>query len=630
MLIYPQLLPSIFSLLLFLPIATSYQHNESYHPKDHCFIKFGLSKFDQSLEWRSDEDFLVDPPSAVAANTSATAVGVKSPYDKARMFRATVTYSIPVNSSGPKLVRLYLYPPTSTIYNPVIDTSTSSLNLIINGFQVLRNFSAYLVASNANANPNTTAQVSNGLVREIYVTVAEERDHSKKSINLTFSPSSPNGFGFINSVEIISVPQWLYINRSSDNPQQVLYLEGGPPGYVLDPYDFPNSLAMENVIRLNVGGYTVDPSQDTGIDRTWYNDVNFVRYADALLNGLEIFKLSSTSGSLAAPNPAPSKSMIQAPISTQTPAKSKHLPLIIGSILGATLVSLLIFVCLIIIYRRNKKQQKYVSTTTTEKSSKLKWILPLYDSASSTVTTASVASKLPSDLCRYFTLAQIKAATRDFDKDLIIGTGGFGKVYKGTFDDGNTTVAIKRLNSTSKQGAHEFQTEIEMLSRLRHVHLVSLIGYCEDFGEMILVYEYMPNGTLRDHLLYKHNPQISHTSLSWKQRLMICLGSARGLHYLHAGAKHLIIHRDVKSTNILLDEKWTAKVSDFGLSKVGPDHTEAGATYVSTAVKGSAGYLDPEYYRCHQLTEKSDVYSFGVVLFEVLCARAAVNPNLPK
>ncbi|OMP10174.1 hypothetical protein COLO4_04754 [Corchorus olitorius] len=351
------------------------------------------------------------------------------------------------------------------------------------------------------------------------------------------------------------------------------------------------------------------------------------QYYDAILNGAEIFKLSDSKGNLAGTNPIPGpKQETVDPSRALLPQKghSKNQKAIIaGGVCGGLVLALIIGFFVVAASRRRRHGK---DTSTSDGPSG--WLpLSLYGNSHSagsakTNTTGSYASSLPSNLCRHFSFAEIKSATKNFDESLVLGVGGFGKVYKGEIDGGTTKVAIKRGNPLSEQGVHEFQTEIEMLSKLRHRHLVSLIGYCEENCEMILVYDYMAYGTLREHLYKTQKPP-----LPWKQRLEICIGAARGLHYLHTGAKHTIIHRDVKTTNILLDEKWVAKVSDFGLSKTGPtlDHT-----HVSTVVKGSFGYLDPEYFRRQQLTDKSDVYSFGVVLFEILCARPALNPTLPK
>lgn len=337
---------------------------------------------------------------------------------------------------------------------------------------------------------------------------------------------------------------------------------------------------------------------------------------DALLNGLEVFKLSRNG------NLARGLERIEGGV-----ADNKHKSKAIFAAIGAGSVSLIAIsvasAALLVFVLRKKR------TGSVKQEGPPGWHpLHLHDMMGSTGNAR--ARKLPSigigstsskRTGRRFSLEEIKTATRNFDDLLVIGCGGFGKVYKGEIEEGNL-VAIKRAHPLSNQGASEFETEIEMLSKLRHRHLVSMIGYCEEGDEMILVYEYMANGTLRSHLYGSSLPP-----LSWKQRVDACIGAARGLHYLHTGAERGIIHRDVKTTNILLDENFVAKIADFGISKTGPalDHT-----HVSTAVKGSFGYLDPEYYRRQRLTQKSDVYSFGVVLFELVCARPVINPELPK
>lgn len=215
-----------------------------------------------------------------------------------------------------------------------------------------------------------------------------------------------------------------------------------------------------------------------------------------------------------------------------------------------------------------------------------------------------------------FTYEEMKHATNNFDVASEVGQGGYGKVYKGIFTDG-TVVAIKRAQEGSLQGEKEFLTEIELLSRLHHRNLVSLLGFCDEEGEQMLVYEFMSNGTLRDHLSVTEKYK---ESFSFATRLRIALASAKGILYLHTEANPPIFHRDIKATNILLDSKLIAKVADFGLSRLAPVADLEGIVpgHVSTVVKGTPGYLDPEYFLTHKLTDKSDVYSLGVVFLELL------------
>ncbi|CAI9755946.1 unnamed protein product [Fraxinus pennsylvanica] len=230
-----------------------------------------------------------------------------------------------------------------------------------------------------------------------------------------------------------------------------------------------------------------------------------------------------------------------------------------------------------------------------------------------------------------FSLQELLKATNSFSEENKIGTGSFGSVYRGTLDDGRE-VAVKRAEASCSSSyggfakhsqddkGNAFLNELEFLSRLNHKNLVRLLGYCEDSNELVLIYEYMNNGTLHDHL---HKLQTS-PFMSWSTRIKVALDAARGVEYLHEYAVPPIIHRDIKSSNILLDTTWTAKVSDFGLSLMGPQDDQS---HLSLRAAGTVGYMDPEYYRLQQLTTKSDVYSFGVVLLELLSGNKAIHKN---
>ncbi|KAG2715477.1 hypothetical protein I3760_03G079600 [Carya illinoinensis] len=667
---------------------------------------------------------------SVASNARSQDPSVETvPYMTARLSYSQFTYVFPV-TSGPKFVRLYFYADSYSDFDGSLAFFTVQAN---SKFTLLTNFSASILANYLGG--------SKRLSKEFCINVEEDQ-----KLNLTFIPTpsatSSRFFAFVNGIEIVSMPTYLYYS----NP------ENSSPPYVGQngPFSIDNNRALETILRLNMGGTSISPTRDTGMFREWSPDSPYLlsggviprqpdlilKYSakpnytapddvyrsaitmgpnitwnlhsnltwglpvdsgfnylvrlhfceieptitmagerpfiiyidnktaeanadvimwsggrdtpwyqdyvvtiqkmgvdqdnstlfialhpgkatnaifDAILNGAEVFKLSDSNNNLAGPNPAstllPSPPPAQQTASTSNSRTTRFIT--IGTGVGLFLALLTLACC--VVFWKLRLCKRYGSYYPISKCR-------FWSDQNKGKSTRTKASSLPEELCRQFSLEEIKTATHNFDEALVIGAGGFGKVYKGFIDDGTMIVAIKRLNPESKQGPEEFWKEIEMLSQLRHVHLVSLIGYSKEEREMILVYDYMSNGTLQEHLY-----DTDKDPLPWIQRLEICVGAACGLNYLHTGVKHPIIHRDVKTTNILLDENCVAKVSDFGLSKEGQDDKA-----ITTMVKGTYGYLDPDYARRRQLTEKSDVYSFGVVLFEVLCARKALNRKLEE
>ncbi|XP_073289179.1 probable LRR receptor-like serine/threonine-protein kinase At1g06840 [Primulina huaijiensis] len=269
--------------------------------------------------------------------------------------------------------------------------------------------------------------------------------------------------------------------------------------------------------------------------------------------------------------------------------------IVVGSILGASVV----LVGILLVYRKLHPRMQ-VEVGKKEPNPKL---------------------PMKMDGIKAFSFEDLQMATNSFSVSAQIGQGGYGKVYKGALADSGV-VAIKRAQQGSLQGDKEFYTEIEMLSRLHHRNLVSLVGYCDEKEEQMLVYEFMPNGSLHDLLSAKYR-----TPLGFGTRLHIALGASRGILYLHTEADPPIIHRDIKANNILLDSKLTAKVSDFGISRLAPESGAEGdpTAHVSTNVKGTPGYVDPEYFLTHKLTEKSDVYSLGIVFLELLTGMQPIS-----
>ncbi|KAM7501959.1 hypothetical protein LguiB_000863 [Lonicera macranthoides] len=437
------------------------------------------------------------------------------------------------------------------------------------------------------AAPNSTQSISNvelvsyrrgGATQEIaplivYGTAAEML--STNTANVTWEFTVEPGFHYfvrLHFCDLVSTPQNpLYFNVHIDSsnvlPNFHLFDFSGVACYK----DFVTAVAIQSSLRVSIA-----PSTHS-------------RQRNAFLNGVEIMKMNNSMGSL---------SGVANVESSSNGGSTNNVGLVAG-VTVVVLVAVLVVAMLLFWVRRRRYAEHHSNGTTI--------------SADSNGTTTSANSNLG----RRIPLTAVLEATNNFHGSLVVGAGAFGNVYRGTFRDG-TIAAVKRGNPRSQNCLAQFQNEIQMLSQLRHQHLVSLIGYCDENGEKIIIYEYMSNGNLRSHLYGSGLP-----SLGWKERLTLCIGAAKGLEYLHENA---VIHRDVKSTNILVDENLSAKVADLGISKL---LTEIEQTHLTTDLKGTFGYLDPEYCRTLHLRKKSDVYSFGVVMFEVLCARKVIIPSLP-
>ncbi|KAL2558204.1 Protein kinase APK1B [Forsythia ovata] len=273
--------------------------------------------------------------------------------------------------------------------------------------------------------------------------------------------------------------------------------------------------------------------------------------------------------------------------------------------------------------RYNGSNSRYASNEVKDISSSSSTPIPL--------TPRSEGEILESSNLKVFGFNDLRTATRNFRPDSVLGEGGFGCVFKGWIDEHTfkaakpgtgMVIAVKRLNQEGLQGHKEWLTEINYLGQLYHPNLVKLIGYCLEDEHRLLVYEFMPRGSLENHLFRRTS---YFQPLSWNVRMKVALGAAKGLAYLHS-PEAKVIYRDFKSSNILLDTKYNAKLSDFGLAKDGPMD---GKSYVSTRVMGTYGYAAPEYMATGHLTARSDVYSFGVVLLEMITGRRIIDKNRP-
>ncbi|XP_024011594.1 probable LRR receptor-like serine/threonine-protein kinase PAM74 isoform X2 [Eutrema salsugineum] len=287
-------------------------------------------------------------------------------------------------------------------------------------------------------------------------------------------------------------------------------------------------------------------------------------------------------------------------------SKKKFPVVIVASV--ASVVVIVVVLVLIFVFRKKKPSPVEVLQRSPN--------TPIVNDTYANSSEPSIETKK-----RRFTYSEVMKMTNNFQR--VVGEGGFGVVCHGTLN-GSEQVAVKVLSQSSSQGYKHFKAEVDLLLRVHHTNLVSLVGYCDEGDHLALIYEFLPNGDLRQHLSGKRGGSF----INWGNRLRIALEAALGLEYLHSGCTPPIVHRDIKTTNILLDEQLKAKLADFGLSRSFP--VGGHESHVSTVIAGTPGYLDPEYYRTSRLGEKSDVYSFGIVLLEMITNQPVIDQSRGK
>ncbi|XP_051127467.1 LEAF RUST 10 DISEASE-RESISTANCE LOCUS RECEPTOR-LIKE PROTEIN KINASE-like 1.2 isoform X2 [Andrographis paniculata] len=456
-------------------------------------------------------------------------------------------------------------------------------------------------------------------------------DYTSSYANITFLFNCPDSN--ISDAKPISCGKSGYSDAAAD------YVSSGTRG----PGNCETSVTVPVPISASFGGGKFLDSKE--IDPQFFRQGLEVRYKtsskaciDCLGSkgrcGYNLESNQETCFCLAAPYISSTCSMDSgaSPDKTQSSGKekSKNTGMIIGLPIAGAVLAGAVFGWLIFYYKQRRKDRKqplaaqavakdittpHPSSTplSTPNSSNFTRSIPSYPSSNSDLDRGS-SSYFG---VQVFSYAELEQATDNFNSSRELGDGGFGVVYYGELPDGRT-VAVKRLYENNYRRLEQFMNEVEILTQLRHPNLVALYGCTSKRSrELLLVYEYIPNGTVSDHL---HGSHTKSSRLSWPVRLSIAVETAEALGYLH---RSKIIHRDVKTNNILLDNNLHVKVADFGLSRLFP----TGVTHVSTAPQGTPGYVDPEYYQCYHLTEKSDVYSFGVVLIELISSLMAVDTS---